>query len=151
MQEGDEEEPAHKRSRLSELTAYTRDEIKKDLHENVQVWTDYLKPYIHPRSICQARDVVHEIDEFEMWKKGHQIMESEMQRDEFTDNLHFYLEDCDSLQCFQVFADTQNSWGAMAEDFLEYLRDEVGSKIPIITLGCSQFVKNYESVRFIFS
>lgn len=69
-----------------------------------------------------------------------------LQREEWLDNLHFFLEDCDSLQCFQMMIETQNAWGALAEDFIEHLQEEVGSKVPIISLGCSRYVDNYETV-----
>jgi hypothetical protein len=142
--EHDGEEPVTKRTKITG-ESYTREEVKKDLMENVRVWSDYLKAYLHPKSIYETKDVIFQVDEFEMWKKGHTVFQSEQQRDDMTDNLHFYLEDCDQLQCFQMFTETANAWGAVAEDYIEFLHDEVGSKVSIVSLGCSQFVPNYNS------
>ncbi|KAL0477153.1 Msto1 [Acrasis kona] len=140
------DEPSQKKTKLDDIVSkYSRDDIRKDLEQNATVWSDYLKCHLHPRSICELRDVVHGVDEFEMWNKGHEVMKSAEQEDEFTDSLHFFLEECDSLQCFQVLTNTQDSWGALCEDYLVLLHDEVGSKKPIVTLGCNQFTSVYEN------
>lgn len=75
-----------------------------NLDEDISVWSDFLGTCLHPKSIQLVRDFVHEesANPFNVFGYGQGIMKDEHFYDEFENNLHFFVEECDRLQGFQV-------------------------------------------------
>ncbi|XP_069138791.1 protein misato homolog 1-like [Argopecten irradians] len=49
-------------------------------------------------------------------------------RIDIEDRLHFFIEECDHLQGFQVLLDTFNGFGGVGSSILQHLKDEYSSK-----------------------
>lgn len=75
-----------------------------DLDKNVFVWSDFLGTCLHPKSIQLVRDYLHDgsTSPFDVFGYGQSVAKDEHFYDEFESNLHFFVEECDSLQGFQV-------------------------------------------------
>lgn len=69
-------------------------------------WSDFLRVHLHPRSLHVVREYMHEDDSrpFESFVQGEQVFSSKM-RDDFENSLHFFVEECDHFQGFQVRVD----------------------------------------------
>lgn len=82
-----------------------------ELDQDISVWSDFLGTSLHPKSIQLIRDFLHggNTNPFDVFGYGQGVAKEEHFYDEFESNLHFFVEECDSLQGFQV-----NS-GAIAE------------------------------------
>jgi hypothetical protein len=46
------------------------------------------------------------------------------QREEWEENLHWWIEECDTLQGFHVYADTDTAFGAVASKVCSQIRDD---------------------------
>lgn len=53
-----------------------RKEIYADLEANVNVWSDYLRPFLHHKSVCEVSAANHGIDKFDVYTQGNEIMNS---------------------------------------------------------------------------
>ena len=75
-----------------------------DLDKNVFVWSDFSGTCLHPKSIQLVRDYLHDgsTSPFDVFGYGQSVAKDEHFYDEFESNLHFFVEECDSLQGFQV-------------------------------------------------
>ena len=75
-----------------------------DLDQDISVWSDFLGTCLHPKSIQLIRDFLHggNTNPFDMFGYGQGLAKDEHFYDEFESNLHFFVEECDSLQGFQV-------------------------------------------------
>ncbi|KAL9653478.1 hypothetical protein ABK040_002111 [Willaertia magna] len=88
-------------------------------------------------------------DPFDIYSTGKEVFFgnnlSVDQYDEFTSQLMYFVEECDSLNGFQLFSDTFNAWGLTCNDMLQIIKDEVGSKYPLIVYGSSPFIPQFNS------
>lgn len=75
-----------------------------DLDQVISVWSDFLGTSLHPKSIQLIKDFVHggNTNPFDVFGYGQGVAKGEHFYDEFESNLHFFVEECDSLQGFQV-------------------------------------------------
>lgn len=75
-----------------------------ELDEGISVWSDFLGTCLHPKSIQLVRDFLHggSTNPFNVFGYGQGVAKEEHFYDEFEDGLHFFVEECDSLQGFQV-------------------------------------------------
>jgi hypothetical protein len=48
----------------------THSEILEDLDKNVTVWSDFLKPLYHPKSMCIVKQFTHGADDFDVYRLG---------------------------------------------------------------------------------
>lgn len=76
-----------------------------NLDEDISVWSDFLETCLHPKSIQLVGDFLHEgsANPFNVFGYGQGIVKDEHFYDEFENNLHFFVEECDRLQGFQVY------------------------------------------------
>ena len=58
------------------------------------------------------------------------------QREEWEENLHWWLEECDTLQGFHILADTDTAFGAIATDVCARLRDDF-PRTPFVLAGAA--------------
>ncbi|CAH1796416.1 unnamed protein product [Owenia fusiformis] len=127
-------------SKESSPTDIEEDLTKKLYHleKNIKVWSDFLKIYLHPKSLYVLQDYSHnsENEPFDIFSYGSAIYNTRTHQDEIDDKLHFFLEECDHLQGFHVLTDTFDGFGGLSTSLLEHLEDEYSSK-GIFTFGLS--------------
>lgn len=79
-----------------------RDALKKiyNLNEEVHVWSDFLYTRLHPRTINVIKQYEHEstISQFEVFPLGTNLWRTDVFKEEFSDKIRNYIEECDSFQ-----------------------------------------------------
>ncbi|XP_072050730.1 protein misato homolog 1-like [Amphiura filiformis] len=106
------------------------------LDESVVVWSDYLYGHMHPKTVSVIREFSHDsdVEPFELYTQGKTLMQKPSMEDDLEDRLHFFAEECDHLQGFQVLVDFYNGFSGVGCSLLEYLEDEYSGK-GILTVG----------------
>ncbi|NXL67378.1 MSTO1 protein, partial [Chordeiles acutipennis] len=115
-----------------------------------RVWSDYLSVHLHPKSIYVIRQYMHngDCDCLEAFGQGERLLEDPGCLEELEDRLHFYVEECDYLQGFQVLCDLHNGFSGVGAKVTELLHDEYSGK-GILTWGLTPVMSN-EGVRLGF-
>ncbi|XP_068778451.1 protein misato homolog 1 isoform X2 [Struthio camelus] len=117
---------------LSRLTAY------QDVYSggSVQVWSDYLKVHLHPKSVFVIHQYNHDGDSgrLEAFGQGESLVQDPVCLEELEDRLHFFVEECDYLQGFQVLCDLHNGFSGVGAKVTELLHDEYCGR-GILTWG----------------
>jgi hypothetical protein len=72
--------------------------LVQSLDNSVQFWTDYLKSYLHPRSVYELPNTWHGVTDFENYASGQGFFKEQEQREEIENRLRFFVEECDHLQ-----------------------------------------------------
>ncbi|KAJ8899562.1 hypothetical protein K2173_018536 [Erythroxylum novogranatense] len=102
-----------------------RDEdIVENLENSVKYWTDFSKVHYHPQSIYELSGLFVDTAEFDNYGAGRDIFSKSLLREEISDRLRFFVEECDHIQGFQFIVDDSGSLSALAGDFLESIADE---------------------------
>nr|XP_055179885.1 protein misato homolog 1 isoform X2 [Nyctereutes procyonoides] len=103
---------------------------------SIRVWSDFLNVHLHPRSICMIQKYNHdgEAGRLEAFGQGESILKEPRYLEELEDRLHFYLEECDYLQGFQILCDLHNGFSGVGAKATELLQDEYSGR-GIITWG----------------
>ncbi|XP_044942735.1 protein misato homolog 1 isoform X4 [Mustela putorius furo] len=103
---------------------------------SVRVWSDFLRVHLHPRSICMIHKYNHdgEAGRLEAFGQGESILKEPRYLEELEDRLHFYVEECDFLQGFQILCDLHNGFSGVGAKATELLQDEYSGR-GIITWG----------------
>ncbi|XP_064620858.1 protein misato homolog 1-like [Lineus longissimus] len=109
-----------------------------DLDESVSVWSDYLKVHFHPKSLCIVEEYQHESDlnPFEVFTHGYDLLLDRKVDNELEDQIHFFTEECDRLQGFNVMVDTNDGFSGLGSKLIERLSDDFDNK-SILTFGVS--------------
>ncbi|XP_077178890.1 protein misato homolog 1 isoform X2 [Paroedura picta] len=102
----------------------------------MHVWSDFLRTHLHPRSILTIHQYDHdgESNRLEAFGQGEKLLQDATYLEELEDRLHFYVEECDYLQGFQVLCDLHNGFSGVGAKVTELLRDEYTGK-GILTWG----------------
>ncbi|XP_042537457.1 protein misato homolog 1 [Dipodomys spectabilis] len=102
----------------------------------IRVWSDFLRVDLHPRSICMIHKYNHdgEAGRLEAFGQGESILKEPRYLEELEDRLHFYVEECDYLQGFQILCDLHDGFSGVGAKTAELLRDEYSGR-GIITWG----------------
>uniref|UniRef100_A0A8D2JFZ9 Protein misato homolog 1 n=1 Tax=Varanus komodoensis TaxID=61221 RepID=A0A8D2JFZ9_VARKO len=110
----------------------TQDQAAKAPH----VWSDFLRTHLHPRSILTIQQYSHEgeSNRLEAFGQGEKLLQDGAYLEELEDRLHFYVEECDYLQGFQVLCDLHNGFSGVGAKVTELLRDEYAGK-GVLTWG----------------
>lgn len=108
------------------------------LDDSVEVWSDFCKVNIHPKSLCIVDAFDHQLDSFDLWSQGSIAMGSNALEEYFDGNLRYFAEECDYLRGFQVLADATNGWGGVCDIFLEDLKQEFGKKSLVVLADVQQ-------------
>ncbi|NXW51687.1 MSTO1 protein, partial [Nyctiprogne leucopyga] len=97
---------------------------------SLRVWADYLNVHLHPKSIYVIRQYMHDgdCDCLEAFGQGQHLLEHPGCLEELEDRLHFYVEECDYLQGFQVLCDLHNGFSGVGAKVTELLHDEYSGK-----------------------
>ncbi|XP_062963115.1 protein misato homolog 1 isoform X4 [Cynocephalus volans] len=103
---------------------------------SIRVWSDFLKVHLHPRSICMIQKYNHDGDtgRLEAFGQGESVLKEPKYLEELEDRLHFYVEECDYLQGFQILCDLHDGFSGVGTKTAELLHDEYSGR-GIITWG----------------
>ncbi|XP_004619350.1 protein misato homolog 1 [Sorex araneus] len=104
--------------------------------DSIHVWSDFLRVHLHPRSICMVQKYNHdgEAGRLEAFGQGESILKEPKYLEELEDRLHFYVEECDFLQGFQILCDLHDGFSGLGAKAAELLQDEYSGR-GIITWG----------------
>jgi len=105
-----------------------------DLDDTVDVWSDFLRPHLHPKTVSILPQYTHddENDNLDLFCLGANILKAHPSfEDDTEDRIRFFVEDCDSLQGFQVLVDAWDGIGGFGTQLVEMLADEHASKCTI--------------------
>ncbi|CAL8292405.1 unnamed protein product [Merluccius merluccius] len=105
------------------------------LEGSVRVWSDFLRIHLHPRTVAVIHQYNHdgEAHRLEAFGQGETVLQGSVLED-LEDRLHFFIEECDSLQGFQVLCDLNNGFSGLGSKVTEMLQDSYGGK-GILTWG----------------
>ncbi|RXN17060.1 misato -like protein [Labeo rohita] len=99
------------------------------LEGSVRVWSDFLKIHLHPRTISVINQYNHdgESERLEVFGQGEALLQGPVLED-LEDRLHFFVEECDYLQGFQVLCDLADGFSGLGSKVTELLRDSYGGR-----------------------
>ncbi|XP_019959962.2 protein misato homolog 1 isoform X1 [Paralichthys olivaceus] len=105
------------------------------LEGNVKVWSDFLRIHLHPRTISVIHQYNHdgEANRLEAFGQGEALLQGSV-LEELEDKLHFFVEECDYLQGFQVLCDMADGFAGLGSKVTEMLQDSYGGR-GILTWG----------------
>ncbi|XP_029370112.1 protein misato homolog 1 [Echeneis naucrates] len=105
------------------------------LEGNVKVWSDFLRIHLHPRTISVIHQYNHdgEAHRLEAFGQGEALLQGSVLED-LEDKLHFFVEECDYLQGFQVLCDMADGFAGLGSKVTEMLQDSYGGR-GILTWG----------------
>lgn len=105
------------------------------LEGSVRVWSDFLRIHLHPRTISVINQYNHdgESERLEAFGQGEALLRGPVLED-LEDRLHFFVEECDYLQGFQVLCDLADGFSGLGSKVTELLRDSYGGR-GILTWG----------------
>ncbi|XP_042702219.1 protein misato homolog 1 isoform X5 [Chrysemys picta bellii] len=113
------------------------------LEGSVRVWSDYLRVRLHPRSIFMIHQYNDdgESSQLEAFGQGESLLHDPTYLEELEDRLHFYVEECDYLQGFQILCDLNNGFSGVGAKVTELLHDEYSGR-GILTWGLTPVIHN---------
>ncbi|XP_038581561.1 protein misato homolog 1 isoform X1 [Micropterus salmoides] len=105
------------------------------LEGSVKVWSDFLRIHLHPRTISVIHQYNHdgEAHRLEAFGQGEALLQGSV-LEELEDKLHFFVEECDYLQGFQVLCDLADGFAGLGSKVTEMLQDSYGGR-GILTWG----------------
>ncbi|XP_029938036.1 protein misato homolog 1 isoform X2 [Salarias fasciatus] len=105
------------------------------LEGSVRVWSDFLRIHLHPRTVAVIHQYNHdgEAQRLEAFGQGEALLQGAL-LEELEDRLHFFVEECDYLQGFQLFCDLEDGFAGLGSKVTEMLRDSYGGR-GILTWG----------------
>ncbi|KAM4644440.1 protein misato homolog 1 isoform 2-T2 [Amazona ochrocephala] len=109
----------------------------------VQLWSDHLNVQLHPKSLYVIRQYMHDGDCgcLEAFPQGEGLLQDPACMEELEDRLHFFVEECDYLQGFQVLCDLHNGFSGVGAKVTELLCDEYSGK-GILSWGLTPAVSS---------
>ncbi|NXD71772.1 MSTO1 protein, partial [Eolophus roseicapillus] len=108
-----------------------------------QLWSDHLNVQLHPKSLYVIREYMHDGDCgcLEAFAQGEGLLQDPTCMEELEDRLHYFAEECDYLQGFQVLCDLHNGFSGVGAKVTELLRDEYSGK-GILSWGLTPATSN---------
>ncbi|NXT78173.1 MSTO1 protein, partial [Zapornia atra] len=115
---------------------------------STQLWSHRLNVPLHPKSVYVIRQYMQDGDCgcLEAFGQGESLLQDPGCVEELEDRLHFYVEECDYLQGFQVLCDLHNGFSGVGAKVTELLYDEYSGK-GILSWGLTP-VRNCNSWIF---
>ncbi|XP_033634829.1 protein misato homolog 1-like [Asterias rubens] len=100
------------------------------LDESIDVWSDFLHGHLHPKTVMVIKHHSHDsdVDPFGLYTKGRSLMGKRDVAEDIENRLHFFVEECDHLQGFQVLVDFCDGFGGLGASLIESLADEYRGK-----------------------
>ncbi|EDL15245.1 misato homolog 1 (Drosophila), isoform CRA_b [Mus musculus] len=110
--------------------------IQNGKENSIKVWSDFLRVHLHPRSICVIHKYHHdgETGRLEAFGQGESVLKEPRYLEELEDRLHFYVEECDYLQGFQLLCDLHDGFSGVGAKTAELLQDEYAGR-GVLTWG----------------
>lgn len=105
------------------------------LEGSVKVWSDFLRIHLHPKTISVIHQYNHdgEAHRLEAFGQGEALLQGSVLED-LEDRLHFFIEECDYLQGFQVFCDLADGFSGLGSKVTEMLQDSYSGR-GVLTWG----------------
>ncbi|XP_024152572.1 protein misato homolog 1 [Oryzias melastigma] len=99
------------------------------LEGSIRVWSDFLRIHLHPRTITVIHQYNHdgEAHRLEAFGQGESALQGAL-LEELEDRLHFFVEECDYLQGFQVLCDVADGFAGLGSKVTELLQDSYGGR-----------------------
>ncbi|CAG9560631.1 unnamed protein product [Danaus chrysippus] len=118
------------------------------LEQDINTWTDYLYPRFHSRTVNIIKEYQHssENESFDIFTSGSTLWKSDI-GETFADNIRKYVEECDSLQGFQVNFDCTDGFSGLALGCIEHIGDEYSKTILSYPIIASHFSDNSPSTE----
>ncbi|CCE63902.1 hypothetical protein TPHA_0G00660 [Tetrapisispora phaffii CBS 4417] len=105
---------------------------------NSRYWSDYSHLIYNSKSLQNLNSWYHDVEnpnlpdfeklgqqKFQNYETGFQEFSDNYVSDFFDINLHYQLEQCDSLQGFNLITDVDNAWGGFSTAVLQELKNEL--------------------------
>lgn len=107
-----------------------------ELDRRVNVWSDFLRLHLHPNSLLTLPGIFHNDSSFQSYPAGHTLWGNKALKESFEERLHFFVEECDSLQGFQLLVDVDDGFGGLGGCLAQELADEFSQKgVLAVTLS----------------
>jgi hypothetical protein len=122
-----------------------------NLDDSVDVWSDFLRPHIHHRSvhIIDNYQYQSEVEPFDIYGLGVQTCQESQCKADIEDLVHFFTEECDNLQGFQLLVDVFDGFGGLAASVLEDIRDDFPNKyVALFSLTPATFLNTAFTRKF---
>eukprot|EP00899_Mesostigma_viride_P019745 jgi/Mesvir1/27772/Mv07455-RA.1 len=119
----------------ADAQAARMEEAAAALEGCVRFWSDYVKAWYHPRSVMELAGVWHGVTPFGDYGDGQEARRCAATRDEISDRIRVFVEECDRVQGFHILADDTSGFGAVSASVLEDIADEYKST-PTLLFGC---------------
>ncbi|KAJ8732915.1 hypothetical protein PYW07_015514 [Mythimna separata] len=140
-----EEPTPPKNEYLTDIDSQGPSVLKKEYNfeQDVKTWTDYLYPRLHERTINIVKEYVHgdDTESMDVYHTGKSLWKQDF-GDAFSDNIRRYVEECDSMQGFQVNFDCVDGFSGLALSCIEHLSDEYTKSILAYPIIPSHFPDN---------
>uniref|UniRef100_A0A3P9NX85 Misato mitochondrial distribution and morphology regulator 1 n=1 Tax=Poecilia reticulata TaxID=8081 RepID=A0A3P9NX85_POERE len=133
---------------LYDNSQLTRVQKNYRLEGSVTVWSDFLRLHLHPRSVVIMHQFNHdsEAHRLETFGQGESALQGAL-LDELEDRLHFFVEECDYLQGFQVLCDLEDGFAGLGSKVTELLQDSYSGR-GILTWGLAPVVHRDSRDRY---
>eukprot|EP00898_Chlorokybus_atmophyticus_P008192 jgi/Chlat1/8374/Chrsp80S00638 len=113
-------------------TSNGTENVAANLEASVRYWTDYLKAHLHPKTVYELPGLWHDVTSFDNFGDGLAVMSSEETREALLDRLRFFAEECDHLQGFQCWVESNSGFAGVASEVLQEVRDEYRSAAVLV-------------------
>uniref|UniRef100_A0A1E1WV81 Misato Segment II tubulin-like domain-containing protein n=1 Tax=Pectinophora gossypiella TaxID=13191 RepID=A0A1E1WV81_PECGO len=145
-----EDPPPAKNEYLADIDSEgpSSEEKQYNLEQDVNTWTDYLYPRFHSRTVNIINEYRHEDENesFDIFNIGSSVWKSDF-GDTFSDNIRRYVEECDSMQGFQINFDCTDGFSGLALSCVEHVADEYTKAILVHPIIPSHFSDNNPSTE----
>ncbi|CAL9200696.1 unnamed protein product [Musa hybrid cultivar] len=94
------------------------------LETDVKFWTDFSKVQYHPRSLYELHSSWMDIQKFDDYGIGKDVLSGSLQLEEMNERLRFFIEECDHIQGIQFVVDDSGGFSSVAAEVLENIEDE---------------------------
>ncbi|XP_050342835.1 protein misato [Nymphalis io] len=146
------EQPEHSKNEfLKDIDSGNAPKIEKkqyNLEQEIDTWTDYLYPRFHFRTVNVIKEYQsgNANESFDINCSGRLIWKSDF-GESFADKIRKYVEECDSMQGFQVNFDCTDGFAGLALGCIEHLSDEYTKSILAYPIIASHFSDNNPSTE----
>lgn len=101
-----------------------------DLDSKVKVWSDFLRPHLHPKSVITLEDYFHnnEQEPFDLFGTGVEAYHTETTKDNIEECCRKFAEECHFFQGFQMILNGCDAFAGLASSIMNHFDDEYSSK-----------------------
>ena len=103
---------------------------QSSLDNQVEFWSDFLRPRLHPRTNVLLREYQHSnsLRPFDVFGLGSSAYGDDGDGEEVEDAVRFFAEEADSVQGFHLTFDSSDAFGGLASRLLQALSDDYPGK-----------------------